>query len=68
MMELEPAEDEIIEHLAAAWNLHAALPVQHPSDAAEMMDAIHRAQHLVMVRPTRRANPDIFVDMTRSTQ
>lgn len=40
--------------LAEAWNLFAALPVEHGDDVSEFRQAIHAAQGVVLKRPGRR--------------
>jgi hypothetical protein len=53
-------EIRILILLADAWNEFLDLPMQHNCDSTEMMAAIHRAQHLVMIRETRRTHPTLF--------
>lgn len=53
-------ELEVMRLLAEAWNKFLELPVQYGWDQREFMHAVHHAQHLVMIRPTRRANPEQF--------
>ena len=52
--------------LAMAWNQYLTLEIQHPCDRQEFLDAIHRAQHLIMIREVRREHPDIFPIDNRS--
>lgn len=53
-------EIELIEMLADFWNEYVKLPQQHPCDQQEMCQAIHIAQHLLMIRETRRKHSDLF--------
>lgn len=53
-------EEKLIEILTDFWNKYLQLPQQHPCDQQEMCDSIHRAQHLIMIRETRRNNKEIF--------
>jgi len=57
---ITPAEKEIIDLLVLAWNKFIRLDEQHPCDKSEFMDAIHKAQQLIMIRDARRNNPEIF--------
>ncbi|OFV81540.1 MAG: hypothetical protein A2W26_04965 [Acidobacteria bacterium RBG_16_64_8] len=41
-------------------NAYAALPSEHPSELAEVCDAIHRIQGLLTMRIARRAEPDVY--------
>jgi len=45
-------------HLSEAWNHFAKLPIQHNDDISEFKHAVHRLQHLIMIRPTRRNYSD----------
>ncbi len=36
------------------------LPVQHDNDKNEFVEALHRLEHLVMIRPSRRMHPELF--------
>lgn len=62
---LEPDELACVESLAAAWNAFAKLTPTHPSDAAEMCAAIHRAQDIIACRLARRVAPDVFLSRVR---
>lgn len=53
-------EIELIEMLKTFWDEYEKLPQQHPCDQQEMCNAIHIAQHLIMIRETRRKHPNIF--------
>lgn len=59
MKEIEK-EFKLIEMLADVWNGYLELLEQHPCDRQEFCDAIHRLQHLIMIRETRRNHPDMF--------
>lgn len=58
----EKQEQEIIDLLALAWNKFLHLEEQHPCDREEFMRAIHQAQHLIMIRETRRNHPEQFLN------
>jgi len=58
---MENQEKEILDLLALAWNEFLHLEEQHPQDKMEFMRAIHQAQHLIMIRETRRNHPEIFL-------
>lgn len=51
---LTPEEHEIMQHLIKAWNKFNRLDPQHGDDKEEFRHSIHRLQHLLMIRPTRR--------------
>lgn len=53
--QLTEGEKEVLNLLAASWNLFLKLPTQHPMHAQEFCGAIHDAQRLVMSRPTSRS-------------
>ena len=53
MRDLTPQEMAVIDHLSKAFNAHSGLPVIHDWMPREFMDAIHRAQHIVMSRPAQ---------------
>jgi len=55
----------VLEILAQAWNQFVELPVIHPQDQVEFMQAIHRAQNIVMSRVVMRQElgwPKAIVD------
>jgi hypothetical protein len=60
-------ELEIISLLVNVWNKYLELPEQHCCDRQEFCDAIHRLQHLVMIRDARRNHPDIFPNQVETT-
>jgi hypothetical protein len=47
-------EKAVIDRLADAWNSFLKLQSEHPDDLLEFRQAIHRAQNIVLSRPTRR--------------
>lgn len=47
-------EREVVDKLAEAWDLYLHLPTIHSCTRQEFMQAIHRAQHIVMSRPVQR--------------
>lgn len=53
-------ELNLIEILANVWNEYLQLPEQHCNDRQEFCEAIHRLQHLLMIRDARRNHPDVF--------
>jgi hypothetical protein len=55
---LTAVERRALDALAVAWNEFVCLPVEHPDDQLEFRQAIHRAQNIVLSRPTRRAMAD----------
>jgi hypothetical protein len=58
---LSPDERVVMDHLMAAWNAFTVLPSKHPDDVHEFRHAIHRLQHLVMIRQLREIFPDYYV-------
>ncbi len=59
-MPLTEKEIELTETLGSVWNEFLKLEPKHPLDNHEFVDAIHKAQHLIMIRAARRDHPDIF--------
>jgi len=57
---MTPAELEIIDLLAQAYNKFITLDATSPHDRHEFMTAIHVNQHIVMKRLAQRSHPDIF--------
>jgi len=47
-------EIEAMEYLVKAWNVFTTLPVIHEWDGVEFQHAIHRAQRILLSRPTMR--------------
>lgn len=54
MAEYTETEKLILDHLAIAADLFPRLERQHPMEVAEFLDAIHRAQAIVMARFAQR--------------
>lgn len=57
---LNEHEIKLIELSAALWNGYCSLPLQHDNDKREFLDAMHRIQHLIMIRSIRREMPELF--------
>jgi len=55
MFSLTTAEGELLELMGEAWNKFCALPRQHPADAQEFAETMHRLQDMVAARPVWRA-------------
>lgn len=53
-------EKETLEHLADAWRCFLRLPVMHPNDHEEFVDALHRIQCLIAWRVAVRLEPDVW--------
>ena len=53
-------EIDLVMQMNDLYSQYLALPVQHKDDKAEFVEALHRLQHLVMVRSVRRDHPDLF--------
>lgn len=51
---LLPKEQEVLNHLAAAWNAFTELGQAHADQDAEFCHGIHALQYQIMARPTRR--------------
>lgn len=65
LRELTLNERTVLDILAQAWNQFVELPVIHPQDQVEFMQAIHRAQNIVMSRVVMRQElgwPKAIVD------
>ena len=54
---LTDAEGVVMDAACLVANGWGKLPVQHPSDAQDICDAVHRIQDLLAVRVARRAFP-----------
>lgn len=50
-------EGEVLDGLVAAVEAFVRLPREHPREAEEFVDAIHRCQGLLAVRIARRLYP-----------
>ena len=57
---LTPREQEVLTHLAEAWNAFLLLSSDHDDEQADMRSAIHAAQYIVGTRVARRANPETW--------
>lgn len=53
-------EQNIIDLLQQIYEEFSSLENQHDSDLKEFVEALHRLQHLVMIRSVRRKYPDFF--------
>lgn len=53
-------EIDLLMQMNDLYSQYLVLPVQHKDDKAEFVEALHRLQHLVMVRSVRRDHPDLF--------
>lgn len=53
--EMSDVENQVLNHLVAAWNTFVHLPIEHPDQQAEFRHALHDLQRQIMVRPVRRA-------------
>jgi len=54
---LSPEEGEVMDALSHATATYLGLPVTHPDEPAEFVDAIHRLQDLLAARLVRRDYP-----------
>lgn len=54
---LTKEEGEVMDSLISAAQGFARLPVQHPDEARDFCDAIHRGQDMLAVRVARREYP-----------
>lgn len=62
-MELTEQELKVIDLLAMAHNEHCKLEIVHPNDRAEFVDAIHKAQNIVMARLAAKTHPHLFLNI-----
>jgi len=53
-------EEEIMDHLVAAWNLFVKLDSTHPCHNTDFMNGIHKCQGTLMHRIVQRDYPDDF--------
>jgi len=56
----ERLEQEIMDHLAAAWNLFTSLESTHPSHTKDFSDGVHRCQDIIIHRIVQRDYPNYF--------
>lgn len=59
---MTPAEQEILELLVEAHNKYVRLPIQHPDDVKDWVNKLHDLTRVIMVRPTVRKYPEIFLN------
>lgn len=57
---LTPDEIKVSDLICDAFNAYNKLPSYHPSEMAEVVDAVHRWQAVLMSRVVRRTNPEVF--------
>ena len=62
---LNQQEGVVSDKLAESWNEYLKLEIQHDDDVEEFRHAIHRLQHLVMIRQVRRNHSD-WTNKTRT--
>ena len=55
---LTEEEGMVMDALITAWNQLVELEVQHPSDAPDFADGIHRCQQSLALRVVRREYPE----------
>lgn len=53
-------EIDIIYLLQNIYEQYCSLDEQHDSDIKEFIEALHKLQHLIMIRSVRRKHPDLF--------
>ena len=53
-------EKNIVYLLQSVYEEFSALDEQHESDKKEFIEALHRLQHLIMIRSVRRNYSDLF--------
>ena len=52
MAALTKQEQEVMDHLAQAWNAFLNLHKRHPDEVPDFRKAIHEAQRIILSRPT----------------
>ena len=57
---MKDQEKQLIDLTCQLWNKFVKFPQQHPCDKDEFCKALHIIQHLIMIRETRRNNPQLF--------
>lgn len=55
MADITQQEAAIAQRLGDIWGEYLALPPEHPTEAREFCDAIHRCQDMILARVGRRA-------------
>lgn len=58
-------ERQVISDAGVLAYLHGQLPVVHPQHQADIIDAVHVIQRIVMSRVARRCNPESFDAVAR---
>jgi hypothetical protein len=57
---VDEKEMKVVDLLAESYNAFTELPVLHPNDHVEFVQAIHAAQNIVMARLAVKAHPKVF--------
>ena len=53
-------EELILDKLTDVWNLFIELEKQHPCEANDFADGIHKCQNIIAMRFARKFRPDVF--------
>lgn len=53
-------EKQVLDSLSNAWNLFIEMERQHPNEAADFADGIHKCQQIIALRVARSIHPDVF--------
>ena len=53
-------EQEVMDHLTAAWNAFMELEQQHPQHQTDFMNGIHQCQYILSHRVVQRDHPAVF--------
>lgn len=53
-------EKKILNYLTKAYNLFIQIIRQHPDEARDFTDGIHKCQYIIGMRIARRAEPRVF--------
>jgi len=56
----QPVIDDILLHLAKAWNIFLKLDRQHPTELQDFADGLHKCQSVIGMRVARDFRPDLF--------
>ena len=59
-MKLTNKEKLVLDYLKKAWEEFLKLDRQHPDEARDFDDGIHRCQYLMGMRIARKYHPEIF--------
>ena len=62
---LTPREEKCLHHLSASYGVFLDLPIQHPDDMRDFVDAVHRIQDLIAMRIARRLFPGYWKTQDR---